>query len=209
LDYLRRVENAAKYMDKLLMDLLDYSRMSRSEIELGPASLESAVTDVLFSIDQEIRMRGGDVEVQRPLGYVIGHPATIRQVIFNLIANALKFVSSSTPPKIKIRTDRQDGFLRVWIEDNGIGIPPQFHRKIFGLFQRLHSQHAYPGTGVGLAMVQKGIERMGGRIGVDSEVGAGSRFWFQLPLCEGARDEQLDFVTDFHKLGSDPVQSGA
>ncbi|MGN6552587.1 MAG: sensor histidine kinase [Verrucomicrobiota bacterium] len=198
-DYLRRVESAAKYMDKLLMDLLDYSRLSRSQIVLSGVSLESAVSDVLFSIDQEIRARNASVEIARPLGQVIGHPATVRQILFNLIANALKFTAANKPPRIRIWTERADGLLRIWVEDNGIGIPAQFHRKIFGLFQRLHSQNAYPGTGVGLAMVQKGVERMAGRIGVDSEIGKGSRFWFVLRASDDASDEQLDFATGLQK----------
>jgi light-regulated signal transduction histidine kinase (bacteriophytochrome) len=198
-DYLRRVENAAKYMDKLLMDLLDYSRMSRGEMELCPVGLESAVSDVLFSIDQEIRSRSADIEIVRPLGSVIGHPATVRQILFNLIANAMKFVGPGRTPRIKIWAEQADGYQRVLIEDNGIGIPAQFHRKIFGLFQRLHSQHAYPGTGVGLAMVQKGVERMAGRIGVESEMGQGSRFWFLLRTSAEPADEQLDFATEIQK----------
>ncbi|HYG21278.1 MAG TPA: ATP-binding protein [Verrucomicrobiae bacterium] len=199
-DYLMRVENAAKYMDKLLMDLLDYSRLSRSEITLGPVSLESAVSDVLFSIDQEIRARQAEVEVVRPLGFVIGHPATIRQILFNLVANALKFTAPTQKPRIEVRSDSTDGYLRVVVQDNGIGIPPQFHKKIFGLFQRLHSHNAYPGTGVGLAMVQKGVERMAGRFGVESETGKGSRFWFMLRASEEGSDEQLDFASEMNKV---------
>jgi PAS domain S-box-containing protein len=198
-DYLVRVENAAKYMDKLLMDLLDYSRLSRSEITLGPVSLEGAVSDVLFSIDQEIQARNAHIDVVRPLGCVVAHSATIRQILYNLIANALKFVASGRKPRIQIRTEQVDGYLRIVIEDNGIGIAPQFHKKIFGLFQRLHSHHAYPGTGVGLAMVQKGVERMAGRIGVESEAGKGSRFWFQLRLSEEADNVQLDFSSEIHR----------
>jgi PAS domain S-box-containing protein len=198
-DYLRRVENAAKYMDKLLMDLLDYSRLSRSEMELSSVDLESAISDVLFSIDEEIRSRNAQVDVRRPLGCIVGHSATVRQIFFNLIANALKFVGGGESPRIRIWSERQESRLRVWIADSGIGIPTQFHKKIFGLFQRLHSQSSYPGTGVGLAMVQKGIERMGGRIGVESESGKGSRFWFELQLSEEKPDEQLDFSTDMRK----------
>jgi PAS domain S-box-containing protein len=198
-DYLRRVENAAKYMDKLLMDLLDYSRLSRSEMELVPVNLEGAVSDVLFSIDQEIRSCNAEIEIVRPLGSVIGHPATVRQILFNLIVNAMKFVGPDKVPVVRIWAEPADGFQRVMIQDNGIGIPTQFHRKIFGLFQRLHSHHAYPGTGVGLAMVQKGVERMAGRIGVDSEQGKGSRFWFLLRASNDTSDEQLDFTTEVHK----------
>jgi PAS domain S-box-containing protein len=202
LDYLRRVESAAKYMDKLLMDLLDYSRMSRSEMTLTAVSLESAASDVIFSIDQEIRSRNAEIEIQRPLGFAVGHPATIRQILYNLIANALRFVAPDKAPRLRIWTERENGFLRIIVHDNGIGIAPQFHRKIFGLFQRLHSQHAYPGTGVGLALVQKGVERMGGRIGVESELGNGSRFWFLLREAEEGSDNQLDFATELERLGS-------
>lgn len=200
-DYLHRVENAAKYMDKLLMDLLDYSRLSRSEMTLGPVDLESAVSDVIFSIDQEIRSRNVEIEIVRPLGFIVGHPATVRQILFNLVVNAMKFISPERPPRIRIWAEPADGAHRINVEDNGIGIAPQFHRKIFGLFQRLHSHHAYPGTGIGLAMVQKGVERMAGSIGVESEPGKGSRFWFQLRASEAMPDGQLDFTTELQKYG--------
>jgi PAS domain S-box-containing protein len=192
LDYLQRVESAAKYMDKLLMDLLDYSRLSRSEMELGAVNLDTALADVLISIDPEIQARNAEIEAERPLGSVIGHPATVRQILFNLIANGLKFVTPHQRPRIRIWSASEAGWLRVWVTDCGIGIAPQFHKKIFGLFQRLHSQNIYPGTGVGLAMVQKGIERMGGRIGLESDAGQGSRFWFELQAA-GNHERRLDF----------------
>ena len=160
------------------------SRLSRSEMELSPVNLDSALNDVLVSIDQEIQSRNAEIDTQRPLGSVIGHSATVRQILFNQIANGLKFVNSHQRPQIRIWSERENGCLRVWIADCGIGIAPQFHKKIFGLFQRLHSQTLYPGTGVGLAMVQKGVERMGGRIGLESECGKGSRFWFELSAAD-------------------------
>jgi signal transduction histidine kinase len=82
---------------------------------------------------------------------------------------------------VRIFTTVHDKFTRLWVEDNGIGIPPQHHEKIFGLFQRLHDNQAYPGTGIGLALVRKGAERLGGRAGVESQPGQGSRFWVELP----------------------------
>jgi PAS domain S-box-containing protein len=179
-DYLRRVESAAKYMDRLLMDLLEYSRLGRAEMKLDAVDLESAVTDVLSSIHGEIQTRKAQVDIRRPLGSVVAHSATVRQILFNLIANGLKFVAAEKNPSIRVWTEPQSDCLRIWVADDGIGIAPQFHKKIFGLFQKLHSQKIYPGTGVGLAMVQKGVERMGGRIGVESDLGKGSRFWFEL-----------------------------
>jgi len=180
-DYLRRVESAAKYMDMLLLDLLQYSRLNASELELIPVDLDAALRDVLSSIEKEVEDQKAHIEVPGTLGYVKAHPATIRQVFYNLISNSLKFVSPEKPPHVTVRSESHAGNIKVWIADQGIGIAPQFHAKIFGLFQRLHSHDAYPGTGIGLALVRKGIERMGGQIGLESDVGAGTRFWFELP----------------------------
>src|SRR5204863_8860187 len=132
-------------------------------------------------IEQEVEDRKARIDVHQPLGAVLGHPATVRQVLYNLISNSLKFVLPNQFPKITIWSEPQNGSVRVWVSDEGIGIAPQHHNKIFGLFQRLHSHEAYPGTGVGLALVRKGIERMGGHLGLVSEASHGSRFWFELP----------------------------
>ena len=100
--------------------------------------------------------------------------------IETLARPALKFVSPGHRPRIEIWSEARGGVVRIWVADWGIGIPPQYHKKIFGLFQRLHSQESYPGTGVGLALVRKGMERMGGKIGVESQPSQGTRFWFEL-----------------------------
>jgi len=179
-DYLRRVESAAKYMDILLLDLLQYSRLSRSELELVTVDLEQAVNDVLASIDPEVQERKAAIRIRRPLASVMAHPATLRQIMYNLIANALKFVGPNQQPDVEIWTEKNGATVRVWVIDQGIGIPGEYHKKIFGLFQRLHTHESYPGTGIGLALVRRGLERMGGRIGLESEPGQGSRFWFEL-----------------------------
>jgi signal transduction histidine kinase len=117
-------------------------------------------------------------------------------VLANLLTNAVKFVAPDVQPQIRIRaTDgpvlrsaapgaASAGSVRVWIEDNGIGIAPEYWEKVFGVFERLHTASTYPGTGIGLAIVRKAITRMGGHVGVESEVGAGSRFWIELQRAD-------------------------
>jgi signal transduction histidine kinase len=106
-------------------------------------------------------------------------------VLGNLIGNALKFVPPDTDPRVTLRAEDRGAMVRILVEDNGIGIRPEHHERVFRVFERLHGRKAYPGTGIGLAIVKKGIERLGGRVGVESEPGGGSRFWFELPV--GAR----------------------
>jgi len=134
MDYLHRVENAAKYMDKLLMDLLDYSRVSRSEINLSPVNLENAVSDVLFSIDQEIRQRQAKIEIEGPLGFVNAHAATIRQILYNLIANSLKFSAPDRPPRLRIWTVRKMSSCEYSWKTTGLGLRRSFIGRFSGCF---------------------------------------------------------------------------
>ena len=190
-DYLRRIERAAKYMDLLLLDLLQYSRLSSADLEMAPVDLQMAVQDVMISIEQEIHERKAEITVKPPLGWAVGHSATVRQVLYNLLSNSLKFVAPNQAPHIEIWAERCNGLLRVSVQDRGIGIAPQHHQKIFGLFQRLHSTDSYPGTGIGLALVRKGVERMGGRLGLESEAAHGSRFWFELPASVEVENQPI------------------
>lgn len=176
-----RIIRSAKYMDTLLSDLLAYSRLTRTEMTLCRVQLEDAVNDVLLQVENQTRDKHAEVQVQSPLGSVCAHLPTLKQILANLINNALKFVSPGRTPLVRIHSTVRDGFVRLWVEDNGIGIDQEYHEKIFGLFERLHSEGRYPGTGVGLALVRKGAERMGGRVGLESAPGRGSRFWVELP----------------------------
>ena len=106
------------------------------------------------------------------------------QVLTNLISNAVKF--GGNEPTVRVRAQNVDGTARIWVEDSGIGIAPKHHERIFRAFERLHGVEEYPGTGIGLAIVHKAIERLGGRIGVESREGEGSRFWFELPTSAEA-----------------------
>jgi PAS domain S-box-containing protein len=182
--YVERIVNSGGYMDMLLQDLLNYSRLTRAELNLGPVDLTAALQDVLTHNCREIQDRKAQIQVKPPLGWVMAHPATLNQIIANLIGNAVKFVATDRPPGVNVWADAEGEWVRLSVEDNGIGIAPAHQKKIFGLFERLHSNTAYPGTGIGLAIVRKGIERMGGRLGVESKAGEGSRFWIELPKAQ-------------------------
>jgi signal transduction histidine kinase len=182
LDFAKRITRSAKFMDSLLHDLLTYSRLTREEVPPAQINLEEAVKEVLAVVDGEIRSRHAQVEVGSPMAAVFAHLPTVKQVLANLIGNSLKFVDPARPLTLRIYTTREKDFVRLWVQDNGIGIAREHQDKIFGLFQRLHDTQTYPGTGIGLALVRKGAERMGGHAGVESKPGHGSKFWVDLPM---------------------------
>jgi PAS domain S-box-containing protein len=183
LDYARRIVHSAKFMDALLLDMLTYSQLSRAEMVPTPVQLEGPVNEILEVMSKEIADARAQIEVMSPLGTVNIHVPTFKQILANLIGNGLKFTASDRPPRLRILSTCEPSFVRLWIEDNGIGIAPEHHEKIFGMFQRLHDPKTYPGTGIGLALVRRGAERMGGRAGVESQASQGSRFWVDLPAA--------------------------
>jgi signal transduction histidine kinase len=168
-------------MDKLVEDLLDYSRLTRTELPIERVDLDALLSQVLKGMEGEVRERKAEVRVDPSLPTVLGHRSTLDQVLTNLLSNATKFVAPGVLPRVRVRGEIRDDWVRLWVEDNGIGIPPEQDHRIFGVFEHLHRQEEYPGTGIGLAIVKKAMERMGGRVGVESQVGEGSRFWIELP----------------------------
>jgi len=182
-EYARRVVNSAKYMDALLNDLLDYSRLSRAELERAPVDLRHEISELLVPLENEIKNKNAQVEMELASQTVSAHPATLRQILANLVGNALKFTHPDRPPVIRIRSEQRGRSVRISVEDNGIGIAAEHCDRIFRLFERLHTNQAYPGTGIGLALVRKGAERMGGSTGVESTPEKGSRFWVELPAA--------------------------
>jgi PAS domain S-box-containing protein len=179
-DYARRIVEATRHMDTLIRDLLAYSRLSRTDIQLQPVGLTSVLAAVQTELEPEIRERAARVSIEKPLPEMQGDYATLFRVVANLFTNALKFVAPGVQPQVRVWAEERGEWVRVWVEDNGIGIAVEHRERIFNVFQRLHSIDIYPGTGIGLAIVRKGLDRMGGKVGVESEVGQGSRFWFEL-----------------------------
>jgi PAS domain S-box-containing protein len=179
-DYLQRIMAAARRMEHLIQDLLEYGRLSRGEVPLRTVGLQMAVDEALAQVQPEVERRLAQVHVEGPLPPVRAHPTVLVQVVANLLGNALKFVPPGQRPEVRIRSERHGDRVRTCVQDRGIGIQPQHQERIFRVFERLHGQESYPGTGVGLGIVRKGCERMGGRCGVESSPGNGSTFWFEL-----------------------------
>lgn len=168
----------AERMRMLIQDLVRYAREASTEIPSGSVSLDDALSAAMENLHADAVSTGAAV-TSEPLPSVRGDRWQLTQLLQNLLANALKF-RSQEPPTIHVAAERQDGEWLVSIEDNGIGIPPGQEARIFTLFQRLHPSDHYPGTGVGLALCKKIVERHGGRIWAESNPSGGSTFRFTL-----------------------------
>ena len=183
--FMERIVEGASHMDTIILDLLDYSRLTRAQLDLEPVSTRAAVSAALAQLEAELEARRAQVTVSLADGTVRAHGPTLVQSIANLIANGIKFVAPGVKPRVRVRSERGEGVIRLIVEDNGIGIAQEHRDRVFRIFERLHNMEKYPGTGIGLAIVRKGIERMGGRVGLESQPGKGSRFWIELPATEG------------------------
>jgi signal transduction histidine kinase len=145
-------------------------------------SLDKLVREVVQQYP-DMRPERADIEVEGTLPDVIAHEPSLTQVISNLLSNAVKFVPPDERPRVRVGFDRRDAQARLWITDNGIGIKPEYQNRLFGMFERIHPDRNYEGTGIGLAIVRKALERMNGVVGVESDGVSGSTFWFELPLA--------------------------
>jgi light-regulated signal transduction histidine kinase (bacteriophytochrome) len=166
-------------MDTLLSDLLAYShQLNVRQQVLSPVDTEAVLQGVLLNLDVSIRESGSLIE-SRDLPEIMSDFAQMGQVFQNLIGNAIKY-RGAEPPHIEIWADDSEDVWTFCFRDNGFGINPRYHDQIFGIFKRLHGRE-YPGTGIGLALVKRIIERHNGRIWVESEEGKGSTFKFTIP----------------------------
>jgi PAS domain S-box-containing protein len=183
-EYLHRIARSASRMDKLIQDVLNYSRVVRADLPLEPVDVEQLLRGILdtypmFAADK------ASVSVQRPFSAVLGNEAMLMQIFSNLMGNAVKFVAPGLKPSIKIWAENVAPMVRLYVQDNGIGIAPDQHDKIFQIFQQV--ERNAEGTGIGLAIVKKAVERMGGKVGLISHLGQGSTFWIE--LCSASTDK--------------------
>lgn len=177
-----RIVKASQRMDKLILDLLDYGRLSHTRTQFDDVSVEEVLGNVLSRLRPAIDSNHAIVTIQRPLPHVRADKAMLNVILFHLIDNALKFTRPNEPARVEIACEENGDLVKLFIKDNGLGIAPAYQQKIFGLFETLRPA---PGTatGVGLALVSKAVERMKGRIGLESERDKGSVFWIELPAA--------------------------
>ena len=180
-NYLEKIERAARRMDNLTQDVLAYTRATRCEMEISAVDLDTLFTEVIEQYPA-LGSSADCIHIRAPLGCAMGHVPSLIQCFSNLLGNAVKFAGPDRPPEIEVRAWRHDRWCRVSVRDNGIGIEPADQARIFGMFERAGSKQI-PGTGIGLAIVKKAVERMGGTVGVISTPGKGAEFWIELPAA--------------------------
>ena len=177
---LDKIKASAARLDALIRDLLSYTRVAQVEFVEEDVPLRAPVDWALEQLRHEIEASGARIDVAPRLPSVRGERSILDQVLLNLTSNALKFVAPGVAPHVKIDAAIADGIVRLTVTDNGVGVPHEYHDRIFRVFERLQGSHRFPGTGVGLAIVARAAERLGGRAGVESEPGHGSTFWVEL-----------------------------
>jgi len=179
-NYLQQIMRSAVRLDRLIQDVLSYTRILHAKLPIVPVDLDRLVRDIIdaFPNGQPIKP---EIQIKGTLPKVMGNEALLAQCVSNLLSNGTKFVAPGTTPRVEVSAEAvEDGSIRIWFKDNGIGIAPENHTRIFRLFERIHPNAEYEGTGIGLTIVRKATERMGAQIGFESELGKGSNFWIQL-----------------------------
>jgi signal transduction histidine kinase len=180
--YLKRIAINAARLDRMILDVLTFTRLARAEFRLEPVPLDRLVRQI---VEQYPGMQSPQADMRiDPLADVLGHEASLTQAISNLLNNAMKFVPLGVTPRIRVWTERRDQNIRLWVEDNGIGVNPQSQHRLFNMFERVHPHLKCEGTGVGLAIVRKAVERMGGTAGMESDGVNGSRFWIEVKAAD-------------------------
>jgi PAS domain S-box-containing protein len=179
--YVERIIGSTKQLDHLIHDVLTDSKLSRDQKEEATFDLDKIIREM---IETYPHFREANIEVIPSSAHIRGHKVALGQCISNLLGNAIKFVPAGRVPCVKVWTERNDGHVRLWVQDNGIGILPKDQKRIFDIFSRVAGNGDYEGTGIGLAMVKTAVEQMGGKVGVESEPGRGSRFWIEFKSAQ-------------------------
>ncbi|WP_167455913.1 sensor histidine kinase [Tenacibaculum singaporense] len=173
------IKKATRRMSSLIKNLLDYSQLGRQR-EISKVNCNLLVNDIIEDLNSTIKQNKATIK-QSNLPIINAYPIELRLLFQNLISNAIKFSKKDVSPQISIKAKKKDHVWEFYVKDNGIGIPEQFQKKIFSIFQRLHTENEYEGTGIGLAHCQKIVGMHGGEIGVKSKPGKGSTFFFTIP----------------------------
>lgn len=182
--FANRIAAAVVRLDRLITDLLAYSRLSRVELRLEPVPMQDVMQTVQRDLETQIAESGAQIVVEDALPVVLANRAVLVQLTENLLSNAIKFVAPNIAPRIQVSGAIEGSMARLRFQDNGIGIDPKHQERVFGVFERLHGQEQYPGTGIGLAIVKKGAERMGGSITMTSQPGLGTMFELTLRTAD-------------------------
>jgi signal transduction histidine kinase len=181
--YIDNIVEAGARMNRLIDDLLMYSRVGRRALALKSIALGEVFSQVARDLQPRLAATGGRLRLPDSPPAAIGDATLLSQIFLNLLDNALLYHKPLTPPSVTVRCQSHNGHVLVCIVDEGIGIPVEYQEKIFNMFQRLHSEDDYPGTGIGLAIVKKSVELLGGRVWVQSTAGHGSTFHVELPAA--------------------------
>ncbi|MDD4922728.1 MAG: YfiR/HmsC family protein [Bacteroidales bacterium] len=179
--YMNYIVEASVRMEQLINDLLNYSRLGRKALDLRPVSIGDIISEIYQDFKQKLENIGAEFIKEENLPVLPGDESLFRQIFTNLIENAVNYRRADVKLLVRISCEDTGTGCRIKVSDNGIGIPQEYSEKIFNIFQRLHSEDEYPGTGIGLATVRKAVSMLNGKVWVESEVGAGSTFIIQLP----------------------------
>jgi signal transduction histidine kinase len=183
-EYLARMKSAALRMDRLICDVLNYSLIVRGNVPLHAVNTAELLREIVHTYPS---LQNANITVPEKMPSVQGNEGLLTQCFSNLLDNAVKFAQPGRTPEVGVSGDRIGDRVRIWIEDNGIGIAPEFQERVFGIFER--GDNVRGGTGIGLAIVRKAVERMGGRVGLISKPGEGSRFWIELAAANAGADD--------------------
>jgi signal transduction histidine kinase len=193
-EYANRISEAAARMDALIHGLLEYGRLGHEQFPIEAIEPATVLDNVLEVFNGEIARRRAEVKIEGEWPTVQANEKLLEIVLASLLSNALKFIAPEGSPKVKLRAESRGDIIRILVEDNGIGIAPEYLQKVFCIFERLHGAESYAGTGIGLAIATKAAERMDGRLGVDSRLNNGSQFWIELPRMQNQPPRPLEEI---------------